>query len=111
MEVSAEIHAATPSWPLPVETEAYVTRGRLVLLFCALMKLTKGRASVALTCCLFVASTPLFVGMSHEYFVEPLQTLAAAWFILLMTFSRQWDRRVVAVQLLAATSLAMLAKV
>src|SRR6266851_854097 len=29
--------------------------------------------------CLFVGSAPLFIGLSHQYFPEPLQNLAVLW--------------------------------
>jgi 4-amino-4-deoxy-L-arabinose transferase-like glycosyltransferase len=68
------------------------------------------RWSVALVSCMLLASAPLFIAMSNQYFVEPLQTLAVAWFIALAVFASRWRWQVTAVHLVAATAVAMLAK-
>ncbi len=57
-----------------------------------------------------MASAPLFVGMSHQFFVEPLQLLAVCWFLLIMSFAPKWDRAFILSQLLAAAAFAMLVK-
>jgi hypothetical protein len=83
----------------------------LVLVFESLKKLSNDKKLIAITASLIVASAPLFVGMSHQYFVEPMQTLAIAWFILIASFAPKSDSKLIIVQLLAASSLAMLAKI
>lgn len=65
---------------------------------------------VPLAGCLLVGSAPLFVGLSHQFFPEPLQALAVAWFFYLALVSRNWPRLRILTHLLGATSVAMLAK-
>ncbi|MEE3715443.1 hypothetical protein V2H45_01640 [Tumidithrix elongata RA019] len=83
----------------------------LVLMFETFIELSGGRKLIAMTGCLAIASAPLFVAMSHQYFVEPMQTLAVAWFVLIMSFAPKWSKKLILNQLIAATSFAMLAKV
>lgn len=83
----------------------------LILIFKSVKELSGGKNLTAIVASLVVASAPLFVAMSHQYFVEPMQTCAVAWFILIMSFAPRWDRKLILVQLVAATALAMLAKV
>lgn len=82
----------------------------LVLMFRTVQHLWPGRTLIAMAAAVSMASAPLFVGMSHQYFVEPLQLLAVVWFILIMSFAPTWNRAFVLAQLLAAASFAMLAK-
>ena len=83
----------------------------LVLVFESVKELSNGRKLIAITACLVLASAPLFVGMSHQYFVEPMQTFAVAWFICIASFAPKSDSKLIALQILAASSFAMLAKV
>jgi len=83
----------------------------LVLVFKSVQELSGGKTLTAIVAGLTVASAPLFVALSYQYFVEPMQTCAVAWFILIMSCAPRWNRRLILVQLLAATALAMLAKV
>lgn len=69
------------------------------------------RLGPALVGCLVVAASPLFVAMSHQYFVEPLQNLAVAWFIAIMTFAPRWRRSTLLANLVGASAFALLAKV
>jgi hypothetical protein len=93
----------------------------LSVLFCQLMTLVlvykTGRticpdrgASFPLAGCLLVGAAPLFVGMSHQYLTEPLQTMAVAWVIYVAAASPGWPRLQTLAHLIAAGSIAMLAK-
>ena len=61
--------------------------------------------------CLLVGSAPLFVGLSHQYLVEPMQTLAVTWVFYAVVMSPRHTRLQRVSHLLASGSLAMLAKV
>ena len=83
----------------------------LLLTYRSLLELSGGRHSLAVPGCVMIASAPLFVALSHQFFAEPLQLLAVAWFVLLMTFAPRWSPAFTLTQLWAAAALAMLAKV
>jgi hypothetical protein len=82
----------------------------LILMYRSVWELSGHNQLVSVTGSLVIGSTPLFVGMSHQYFAEPLQLLGAAWFLMIMSFAPQWNRAVILTQLLIATPVAMLAK-
>ena len=82
----------------------------LILMYRSIQHLCAGKTLVAVAGCGVIASAPLFVGLSHQYLVEPMQTLAVAWFVLIMAFAPRWGRARILGHLLAATSFAMLAK-
>lgn len=82
----------------------------LMVVYRALMVLSGGRTLVATAGTLVVGAAPLFIGLSTQYFAEPSQTLAVAWFVLIMVRAPQWPRALLGAQLVAATSFAMLAK-
>jgi hypothetical protein len=83
----------------------------LVLVYRSVRELSGHNQLVSITGCLVIASAPLFVAMSHQYWAEPMQLLAVSWFILIMSFAPKWNRAFVVSQLLMATPVAMLAKV
>ena len=83
----------------------------LVLMYHCVRELSGQNEIVALTGCLVMASGSLFVAMSHQYFAEPLQLLAVSWFVLIMSLAPRWNQTVILSQLMAATAVAMLAKV
>jgi hypothetical protein len=83
----------------------------LVLMYRSVWELSSHDHLVSMAGCLALASAPLFVGMSHQYFAEPLQLLAVAWFIMIMSFAPRWNRAFILSQLVVATPVAMLAKV
>ena len=83
----------------------------LMLVFKSVEELSGGEKLIAIAGCIMVASAPLFIGLSHQFLVEPMQTLAVAWFASIMTFAPKWNRAFILSQLVAATSFAMLAKV
>jgi hypothetical protein len=59
---------------------------------------------------LFAAASQLFVGLSHQMFVEPLQGLAAAWTLYVALKSPDWPKSRIVVHLGAALVLGLLAK-
>jgi hypothetical protein len=82
----------------------------LILMYRSVWELSGNNQLVTITGCVLFASAPLFVGMSHQYFAEPLQVLGVAWFVMIMSFAPQWNRAVILTQLMIATPVAMLAK-
>lgn len=81
-----------------------------LLIYHTILKLTDSRL-ISMICCTFAASAPLSVALTHQYFVEPLQTLSVAWVILIMAFAPKWESKTIALNLISATSLGMLAKI
>jgi len=82
----------------------------LLLIYHIILKLTNSRL-VSIICCLLASSSPLSVGLTHQYFVEPLQTLSIAWITLIMVFAPQWEIKRIIPHLISAVSLAMIAKI
>jgi hypothetical protein len=82
----------------------------LLLVYRALMALAEGRAAVAAAGTLVVGAAPMAVVLSTQYLAEASQTLAVAWFVLLMTRAREWHRARLGAHLVAATAFALLAK-
>jgi len=80
----------------------------LALVYAAVRRLA-GDAP-ALASALLVAASPLFVSMSHEYFAEPIQTLAVAWLLLILAAAAQRRPALTAAQLPGVLALGMLAK-
>ncbi len=58
----------------------------------------------------FAAGSQLFVGLSHQFFVEPLQALAVAWCFYIASRSPDWPKARIAVYLASALILGALAK-
>jgi tetratricopeptide (TPR) repeat protein len=83
----------------------------LLLTAAAVWELSDRRFRTAVTGVVVMASAPLFIGLSHYYLVEMMQTTAVAWFVLIMALAPGWSRLLTASQLVLATSFAMLAKV
>jgi hypothetical protein len=81
-----------------------------LLIYHTILKLTDSRL-ISIICCTFAASAPLSVALTHQYFVEPLQTLSVAWVILIMAFAPKWESKTIFLNLISATSLGMLAKI
>ncbi len=59
---------------------------------------------------LFAAGSQLFVGLSHQFFVEPLQALAVAWCFYIASSAGEWPKSRTAVHLASALLLGVLAK-
>jgi hypothetical protein len=66
--------------------------------------------SVALLGVIAAAGGQAFVGLSHQYFVEPLQTLAIVWTVLAAFRSREWPRFRTLIHFGGATLLGIMAK-
>src|ERR1700733_1451592 len=56
------------------------------------------------------AGAQQFVGLSHQYLVEPLQCLAVAWIILIALRCHEWPRARTLIHLASSGLLGMLAK-
>lgn len=82
----------------------------LVLVYFFIDKVFEDDKLLPLIAMLTMASSPLFVGMSHHYFVEPLQLLGITWLFLIAVYSFEWNRERTLRHLLGATCLAMIAK-
>jgi hypothetical protein len=83
----------------------------LWMVFAALRGLSGRNYLIPFAVALNLASLPLFVGLTHQYLVEPLQTFVVAWFVLLVARGKQWHPVTLALQLVAASALGILAKV
>jgi hypothetical protein len=87
-----------------------VTQAAIVaLVFAACRRLGLSNVS-SFVGALLVAAAPLFISMSHEYFAEPIQTLAVAWALYVVASARRWPIALTAVQIPGIVALAMLAK-
>lgn len=80
----------------------------LIFVFEALFEYSKSKL-IAITGCAGAASAPLFIDVSKQLYVQPVQLAAVCWFVYIMACSRRWDAPVIVLQLTAATSFAMLA--
>ena len=80
----------------------------LAFLFEALFEYSKSEW-IALTGCAGAASAPLFIDVSKQLYVQPVQLAAVCWFIYIMARSKRWDALVILLQLTTATCVAMLA--
>jgi len=69
-----------------------------------------GTAAQAALGMLALASAPLFIGMSHQFFVEPLQCAAVAWALAAAAAAPHRSRERTALELTAACAAAMLTK-
>jgi hypothetical protein len=67
------------------------------------------RRSLALLGCLAVASAPMFILISTQFYVQPVQLLAVCWFLYIMVSSKTWDSLFTFLHLTAASAVAMLA--
>ena len=84
--------------------------GTLILVFSMGRRLLPDRPLIAMTGAVLIAAAPLFVGMSHNYFAEPLQTFAVAWVFHIATRGPGSSRVRLLAELIAAAALGMLAK-
>ena len=80
----------------------------LALVYAATRKLAGEGA--ALVAGLLVGAAPLFVSMSHEYFAEPIQTVALAWLLYILASAASRRPALTLVQLPGVIALGMLAK-
>jgi hypothetical protein len=82
----------------------------IVLVYRSLRTLSSDTVALPATACLVVASAPLFILFAHYYLVESLQTMAVAWFVLIMSRAPTWNRSLLLAQLIAATAVALASK-
>ena len=86
-----------------------VQAASLGLVFAACRRLHLSNLGAAIAA-LFMAASPLFTSMSHEYFAEPIQTLAIVWAIYAVASASERPFALTAVQLPGIAALGMLAK-
>jgi hypothetical protein len=82
----------------------------LLLLFRIGQGLSNGGRLVPTAGVLFAAASQLFVGLSHQVFVEPLQALATVWTFYIALKCPAWPKARILVHLGAALVLGLLAK-
>jgi 4-amino-4-deoxy-L-arabinose transferase-like glycosyltransferase len=68
-----------------------------------------GRRSLARLGCLMVAAAPMFILLSSQFYVQPVQLFAVCWFLWIMVSSKRWDSLLTLLHLGAASSVAVLA--
>lgn len=82
----------------------------LVILFCLGRRLCLGSSLAAVAGVTFAAGTSLFVGLSHQFFVEPLQAAAVVWVYYVAVEAPCWPGPRTATQLALAMVVGLLAK-
>jgi len=82
----------------------------LLLLFRIGNALSPNSRAVSAAGVALAAGAQLFVGLSHQFFVEPLQAVAAAWIFLIAFRAADWPKTRVILHLLAALVMGALAK-
>lgn len=84
--------------------------GTMWLIYSIGRRLAPDQPLVAIAGIVFAASAPLFIGLSHQYFVEPMQTLAVTLFFYLALIAPRLSRTRLLAGLIGATAAGMLAK-
>jgi hypothetical protein len=87
-----------------------VQAGSIALVFAAARRITSSSAA-GIAAALMLAGSPLFLGVGHAYFAEPIQALAVAWILFVMVSARRWRPAFTVTQLALATMLGLLVKV
>lgn len=82
----------------------------LIITYKIIFSLTRSK-KISLTACLAMTGAPLFVGMGHQYFVEPFQLLAVVFFVYIATKSEVWSKYDQIIALVAASAFAMIIKI
>jgi len=82
----------------------------LILVYRIAVRVGEGSRAIGLIAVAAAAGGQIFVGLSHQYMVEPLQCLAVAWTILIALRCDEWPRARTLIHLAAASLLGMLAK-
>jgi hypothetical protein len=82
----------------------------LLLLFRIGEELSPNSRAVAAAGVVLAAGGQLFAGLSHQFFVEPLQAVAVAWIYVIAFRAAYWPRIRVILHLLAALVIGALAK-
>jgi hypothetical protein len=87
------------------------TEAILLVIVYRIGRLISPEASLpALAGVVFTAATQAFVGLSEQFFVEPLQAVAVAWVLFIALRSREWPTARTLIHLAAALLLGALAK-
>lgn len=84
--------------------------GSLVLFYKVVEEFASGRRLVVAVGILLFASAPLFVGMSHQLFAEPLQLFGVTYFYFLAVRGHRMRRILLLGNLLIATAIGLSAK-
>ncbi len=79
----------------------------LLLTYKALDAVFKSRA-LALLGCLFIASAPVLIDVGKQLQTQPMQLVAAAWFLYIMCHARKWNSVTTVLNVVAASAFAML---
>jgi len=82
----------------------------LVLVFKCGQTISPDSRLVPIAGVLFAAAGQLLTGLSHQFFVEPLQAVAVAWMFLIALKARQWSKSRIALHLVGGLTLGLLAK-
>jgi hypothetical protein len=82
----------------------------LVLIYWISVNLAPNTRGIGFLGVAATAGAQQFVGLSHQYLVEPLQCLAVAWTILIALRCAEWPRARTLIHLASSTLLGMLAK-
>ncbi len=80
------------------------------VVYVAVLELSDGRVGIAVLAGLMLGAAPKFIGATHLFNIEPHQTLAVAWFVLILAFTPKWSQALVAGQLLLASGFSLVAK-
>ena len=84
--------------------------GLLLIIFKIGQQIVPDSRLVAVAGTVFTSGTSLFVGLSHQFFPEPLQALSVAWVLLIVVKSERWPKPRVVLHLAGALILGALAK-
>ena len=80
----------------------------IVLLYIAVRRFAGDGA--ALIAALLLGASPLFISMSHEYFVEPIQCVSMVWLLLILASTSRWRPALTLAQLPGPIAFGLLAK-
>jgi hypothetical protein len=87
-----------------------IQAGALVLFYGVLKRATKNTFSAGLGV-VALAAAPLFIALSHQNFVEPMQVFVVVWFLYIAQRAPQWNRIHIALHVVSATMLGMMVKI
>jgi len=84
--------------------------GLLLIIFKTGQKMAPGSGLVPVAGTVFAAGGQLFVGLSHQFFPEPMQALSVAWVFFMVVKCAQWPRPRIALHLTGVLIFGALAK-
>lgn len=97
--------------PLILFSVVMTTGAALYVIGWTLKHLIPENSMAILTVNVMALSAPLLIGLSTQFFSEPLQMLAVAWFLAIALDCPRWPRLNIVFHLMAASSLGMLSKI